>query len=110
MKDIDVYISVNDYIITTTGDIKENVITCVDNNDKITLVKFDIVNFVLIRDNDDVRINIDFKNKRLDYYFKIYDRVMNFDIEVEEFNREGNKFFIKYVYENQEFFLKIEYK
>ena len=110
MKDIDVYISVNDYIITTTGDIKENVITCVDNNDKITLVKFDIVNFVLIRDNDDVRINIDFKNKRLDYYFKIYDRVMDFGIEVEEFNREDNKFFIKYVYENQEFFLKIEYK
>lgn len=110
MKDIDVYISVNDYIITTTGNIKENVVTCVDNNDKITLVKFDIVNFVLIRDNDDVRINIDFKNKRLDYYFKIYDRVMDFDIEVEKFNREDNKFFIKYVYENQEFFLKIEYK
>ena len=74
MGKIDIKIKVNNYKINTKGIKQNNIITCIDNNDNQTKIKIDTENLILKRENNDIIINIDFKNKNIEYFYPFIDK------------------------------------
>ena len=64
MSKTNISIKVNDYIITTKAIKKDDIITCIDNNDKKTKIKLNTQDLILTRENNEITIDIDFKNSR----------------------------------------------
>ena len=109
MGKIDIKIKVNNYKINTKGIKQKNIITCIDNNDNQTKIKIDTENLILKRENNDIIINIDFKNKNIEYYLKEHNKKVNTPIKVNKIRKQPQKIKINYINE-EEFALEITYK
>lgn len=64
MERVEAEIKVNDYIIKSEGIIENNTLKVKDNE---TLFAFDLKNLILIRENKEIKIIIDFKKEIVTY-------------------------------------------
>ena len=78
MSKIDISIKVNDYKIKTQGIKREHIISCIDNNDKKTKVTINTKELALTRENNELIIKIDFKNKNIRYYNRTDEQLEHF--------------------------------
>lgn len=107
---IKVYIEVNEYKINNTGTKYNEIINCTDNNDNITKISFDLKNNILTRENEEMKMNIDFLNKQIKYHLKQENKNITFPIKINNLTKDKTKIIGIYQIENEIFKLKIEYK
>lgn len=110
MQKIDIYIEVNNYKINNTGELNNQKISCLDNNDNKTIVSFDLTNNILTRDNDDITIYIDFDTEQIQYHLKKENKTAISSIKIKEIQKNNNSTKIVYTLEDNIFNLKIDYK
>ena len=110
MSKIDISIKVNDYKIKTQGIKREHIISCIDNNDKKTKVTINTKELALTRENNELIIKIDFKNKNIRYYLKDHNKTATSPIKINEIKKEESSIKIDYINENKRFNLEIDYK
>lgn len=106
---IRVYIKVNDYKINNVGTKQNNEISCIDNNDNETQVIYNLENHSLTRDNKDIKITLDFKNKKAEYDLKQENKSLVSDLEVKKLTKKGKLLNIIYIHNEETFNLKITY-
>ena len=99
-----------DYIITTKAIKKDDIITCIDNNDKKTKIKLNTQDLILTRENNEITIDIDFKNKNIKYYLKEHNKYITTTIKIKELKQTKNNLKIRYINEKQEFTLEVDIK
>lgn len=110
MSKINISIKVNDYIIKTKAIKKDDIITCIDNNDKKTKIKLNTQDLILTRENNEITIDIDFKNKNIKYYLKEHNKYITTTIKIKELKQTKQSLKIRYINEKQEFTLKVDIK
>lgn len=107
MSKINITIKVNNYIINTNAIKKDNQITCIDNNDKKTKITIDTQKLILTRENKDLIITINFKNKTINYFLKEQNKTLKQPLNKVNITNKQNKITIKYIIEQELFTLEI---
>lgn len=107
MKKAKIKIEINDYIIEKEGIIDNDVLVVKDSSDKIT---FDQKKLLLIKENDELIINIDFKNKTVIYELVKENQKFSNNFEIFSLTNEHKHVIINYRIEGASFLLKINYE
>lgn len=107
MSKINITIKVNNYIINTNAIKKDNIITCIDNNDKKTKITIDTQKPILTRETKDLIITLNFKNKTINYYLKEQNKTLTQPLNKVNITKKLNKITIKYIIEQELFTLEI---
>ena len=106
---IKINIKVNNYKIENIGTKYKEILNCIDNNDNKTEVSFNLKKYILIRENKEIKIQMDFLNKKINYYLKENNKNLTIPITVKDVNEKENQIEITYQTEEEIFNLKIEY-
>ena len=107
MKKAKIKIEINDYIIEKEGIIDNDVLVVKDSSDKIT---FDQKKLLLIKENDELIINIDFKYKTVIYELVKENQKFSNNFEIFSLTNEHKHVMINYQIEGASFLLKINYE
>ena len=107
MKKIRVKIEIKDYIIKEIGIIKTGVIKVKDKDDIIT---FDTDKLVLTKENKDLKINMDFRKKKIVYTLKPESQKFSTFLTINSLTNRDKQVIINYRIEKEDFLLKIEYE
>lgn len=107
MKKAKIKIEINDYIIEKEGIIDNDVLIVEDSKDKIT---FDNEKLLLIKKNDELIINMDFKNKIIIYELVKENQKFSNNFEIISLTNEHKHVIINYQIEGASFLLKINYE
>ena len=107
MQKAKIKIEINDYIIEKEGIIDNDVLVVEDNKDKIT---FDCKKLLLIKENNELIINMDFKNKSIMYKLVKEKKEFSNNIEIFSLTNEHKHVIINYRIEGASFLLKINYE
>ncbi len=107
MKKAKIKIEINDYIIEKEGIIDNDVLIVEDSKDKIT---FDNEKLLLIKKNDELIINMDFKNKIIIYELVKENQKFSNNFEIISLTNEHKHVIINYQIEDASFLLKINYE
>lgn len=104
MKKIKVLIEINDYIIKNIGILDNNILKV---KDKETDLTFDYEKLILTRENNDLKIIIDFKNKDITYSIKESSQKFFNNFIILSLTNEHKQVIINYQIEKNIFCLKI---
>ena len=78
--------------------------------DKNTKVSFNMDSFILKRENNDLKMEYFFKEKKGTIYLKEYKKYLDIRIEVIKIEKEENKILIEYKIENNDFSYLIKWR
>ena len=107
MEKVKAEIIVNDYIIKNEGIFENNLLKVKDSE---TIFTFDLNNLVLIRENKEVKIIIDFKNERLTYKIPETNKEFHNNFTCLALTNKDKEYNIMYQMEQNILNLKIKYE
>ena len=107
MQKANIKIEINDYIIEKEGIIDKEVLKVKDNED---IISFDIKKLVLIKENKEIIITMNFDKKIIKYELVPEKRKITNNFEVNTLTNRNNQYIINYRIEDAIFHLKINYE
>lgn len=110
MKKIRVKIKINEYKIEKDGMINNDLLTCFDNDELKTKITFDFKNEVLTRENKEICIKLNFKNRHLEYTLKEANKTFLNNFIILKLIIKNKEAIINYQIEEENFELKIFYE
>ena len=110
MQKIKVKLKINDYALNTNGYLNNNILSFNDKDSLTTNIIYDINNDLLIRDNNDITIKIDFNNKIVEYFLKNEKYTLKQDIKIFKLHKNETSIIINYQIEENDFNLELLYE
>lgn len=112
MKKVKICLKINDYTLNTTGIKDNNILKFQDQDELKTNIIYDLTNNTLIRDNEEITIKIEFKDKKnnIEYYLKKEKYKLNDTLDNYELINKDTSVIIKYQIEKNNFLLELSYK
>ena len=105
MAKVNVKININDEIIEEKGILTENILKL---KDKETNIIFDYNNLILIRENSEYKIKIDFKQNKVEYNLKNTSHKFYTDLTILSLTNHDKQVMINYRIEETDFSLNIK--
>lgn len=107
IKKYKIILKVNDFYVEKYGILKKNILLFEDNNIKYS---FNFEKLVLIRENNEFLLIIDFINKNYEYILKESAKKICNNFIIKHLLKEDTSVIIKYRIEENEFCLFLSYK
>ena len=107
MQKAKIMIEINDYIIEKEGIIDKEVLKVKDNED---IISFDIKKLILIKENKEIIITMNFDKKIIKYELVPEKRKFTNNFQVNRLTNYNNQYIINYRIEDSNFLLKINYE
>ena len=107
MQRAKINIKINDYIIKETGIIDNDILKLKDKEDSIS---FDLKNLVLTKENKELKIVMDFKNKQVIYHLIKENQKFTNNFTVFSLTNRDKQVIINYQIEDADFNMQINYE
>ena len=106
MKKVKIRIEINDYIIEDQGILDQEILTLKGEES----ISFDLKNLVLSKQNKDLIININFKEKQVTYTLVEENKKFINNLTIFSLTNSNKQVIIRYRIEDADFTLKINYE
>lgn len=107
MQKIRIKIEINDHIIEGIGTINENIIKFKTNEE---IIEYDVKNSVLIKENKELIIKLDFLNKKVYYELVEENKKFSYDLIIFSLTNRPKQVIINYQIEQTNFSLQLNYE
>lgn len=107
MQKINTIIEINDYLIKETGTIDSDILKVKTKNEIIT---YNLKNNVLEKENNELKLTLDFNNKIVTYYLQELNQKFSSNFTIISLTNSNKQVIIRYRIEETDFLLKIKYE
>lgn len=111
MKEVKIDLKINDYELTTTGYINNNILSFNDKDEQNTNIIYDFNNNTLIRNNQEIQIKLFFEvqDNNVEYLLKENNIKFYTQLEKISLHKDKTSVIIKYRIEDTDFILNLSY-
>lgn len=111
MKEVKIDLKINDYELTTTGYINNNILSFNDKDEQNTNIIYDFNNNTLIRNNQEIQIKLffDVQDNNVEYLLKENNIKFYTQLEKISLHKDKTSVIIKYRIEDTDFILNLSY-
>ena len=111
MKEVKIDLKINDYELTTTGYINNNILSFKDKDEQNTNIIYDFNNNTLIRNNQEIQIKLFFEvqDNNVEYLLKENNKKFYMQLEKISLHKDKTSVIIKYRIEDTDFILNLSY-
>ena len=110
MKKQKIELKINDYSLKTTGYLNNEILSFFDKDTNNTEIIIDLNNDILIRNNEDYKIKMNFQKKIIEYKLKKENLEFDQDINIIMLKKSKNEYIINYQIEQISYNMQIIYK
>ena len=110
MKKTKIELQINDYFLKSTGYLNKNILSFFDKDQNKTEMIIDFNTNRFIRNNNEIKIEIDFNKEEVEYHLKKEDLKFTQDIKTIMLKKSNNEYIINYQIEENPFVLNIKYE
>ena len=112
MKSVTVFLNINDYDINTMGVLDKNVLSFKDKDLKETSIRYDLSNNILIRDNSDIAIKMNFSKDTNNIEYTLKEKNISFSdtFKIYSLINESGNIIISYQVGDNKFDLTLKYE